>query len=145
MRLRKLNDGVELPEKVNPGLYINARSNRRVDVRSGENIAIATGVEISVARGELVTISGPNVVTYVIEPCKYTELFVMVANRGDRLLMIYPGQVLAEIIVVKKAARTAASTPKTRGQRKPKKTTLTGSATIAKAPGFHNKKPCDGC
>jgi len=147
MRFKKLDAGVELPEKYSPTLYINVRSAERVDVRPHEVRRVKTGVSVLVGKDETARIVGPNVSTDEIKTGnKYSELIVTMHNLGDRNVMVYPGMVVARIEVTKTKAEAT---------NKRRTTTIVSEATfkpvpseeltnVPTTPGLH-KKPCKGC
>jgi len=141
VRLKRLNDQVELPEKTNNNKYINVRSAVRIDVRPGETVEVPTGVAVSLAKEETAYISGPNVVPTELPHGKYKEIIVPIYNDGDRNLLIYPGQVIATISVERKKKATIV-TKATLVQKKPTKSEYLDSASTEA--GFH-EKPCGGC
>ena len=106
MRMKRKLEDVELPEKVSSTRYINVRSAQRVDVRPGETVVIETGVLVAMAAGEMARVRGKNVKPTSIAPKGYKDLLVTMVNRGDRNLLIYPGQVIASIEIVKKKVET---------------------------------------
>ena len=121
MRLKKLVESIELPEKMSATRYINVRANERIDICYGDQVIVKTGVHVTVAKNETAQLGGENVVTLNVVT---GELFVTIHNPGERNLMIYPGEVLAEILVEK--APVKAST------RKRKTAKFTSSAKVVK-------------
>jgi len=118
---------VELPERSGVGHYINLRSAERIDVRPNETVVISTGVKISRSKGEKVMFAS-SIGDYKLEPVKSGEIKVSITNSGDRNIIVYPGMVIGELL---------SDTSKT--------TTLTGTATISKNPGFYSKSDCSKC
>lgn len=102
MRMKRKHDDIELPEKTSPTTYINVRSAQRIDVRPNETVTIQTGVLVAMAAGEMAHIKGRNVRPTSIGPKGYKDLLVMMTNRGERNLLIHPGQVIARIDITKK-------------------------------------------
>jgi len=102
MRMKRKTEGIELPEKTSPTTYINVRSAQRIDVRPNETVTIQTGVLVAMAAGEIAHIKGKGVRPTSIGPKGYKDLLVMMTNRGERNLLIYPGQVIARIDITKK-------------------------------------------
>lgn len=99
MRLYKLVQGTEFPERVNEDavMYVNIRSIERVDVRPEECRYIQTGFRISCTDSERV---------YVVSEWGDTselfngdELVVLVSNTGKRNILIYPGSVIGKVVV----------------------------------------------
>lgn len=125
MKFRKLVGGVELPEKFDNTLWINVRSNKRIDVCFGNSVRVATGVHVTVANNETARITGRNVVS---SPITTGELFVTIHNPDKQNLMIYPSQILAEILV--KVEPVKASKPK------PRKARITSPAKLV---GYESK------
>lgn len=116
MRMKRKHDDIELPEKTSPTTYINVRSAERIDVRPNETVTIQTGVLVAMAAGETAHTKGKNVRPTSIGPKGYKDLLVMMTNRGERNLLIYPGQVIARIDITKKKVEAR--------KRKRKKVTL---------------------
>ena len=122
MRFKKLVESVELPEKLSATRYVNVRANERIDVCMGNVLSVSTGIHITVAKNETVWLRGVNVpLTRVV--CT-GELLVPIYNKDARNIMIYPGQVIAEILVEKSPVK--AST------RKRKTAKFTSSARVVK-------------
>jgi len=67
MKFKKLVDGVELPEKSSPELYINVRSAERVDIRKDEYRQVRTGVSMLVNKSEVARVVGANVQTTLLK------------------------------------------------------------------------------
>ena len=125
MRFKKLVGSVELPEKASAALYVNVRANERIDVCYEDQLRVTTGVHVTVAKNETAWLKGRNV--------PYTrvgtgELFVPIYNPNKQNIMIYPGQVLAEILVEKAPVKAS--------KRKPRKARLTSSARLV---GYESK------
>jgi len=148
MKFKKLRPDVELPEKFDNTHWINVRSNERIDVCSGDQLRVATGVYVTVGKNETAGIKGANVVTLAVTT---GELFVTVHNPGKRSLMIYPSQILAEILVKKAPVKVTPRKPRKPRTSKvvtkepvaeetvasePRKTRLTSSARLV---GYENK------
>ena len=102
MRMKRKHDDVELPEKTSPTHYINIRSAERRDIRPGETVTLQTGVSVAMAAGETARLSGRNVKSTSITPKGYKDLLVVMTNKGNRNIMIYPGQVIASLHIAKK-------------------------------------------
>lgn len=126
MRFKKLSESVELPEKFSATRYVNVRANERIDVCYGDQVRVATGVHVAVAKNEKAWVVGPqSTVSHVVELFVTTgELFVTIHNPNERNIMVYPGQVIAEIWVEK--APVKASTRKRRTAK------FTSSAKVVK-------------
>lgn len=126
MRLKKLVESIELPEKMSATRYINVRANERIDVCYGDRVRVKTGVHVTVSKNETARLVEPRaLVSNVVEMNITTgELFVTMHNSDERNLMIYPGEVLAEIWVEK--APVKASTRKRRTAK------FTSSAKVVK-------------
>ena len=129
MRFKALRDGVELPEKASASEYINVRSNERISVCSGDRVRVSTGVHVTVAKNETARIVGPSVVGMTVTT---GELFVTVYNPDKQNIKIYPGQVLAEILV--KTEPVKVRKPKPRKPRKPRKPKVVTSEPVVSEP-----------
>ena len=137
MRFKAVGD-VEKPERGEDGRYYGVRSAERRDVRPNEALLIYTGIEVMLEAGEECTVISITGDEARLSSRGYQELSVVVANSGDRVIMLYPGQVIAHIEVNKISES---------GKARVKKAVLSSSATFDEAPqepGFH-KKPCGGC
>ena len=109
MRFRKVDPEVELPEKVSVNRFINVRSAQRIDVCPGATVNVNTGLRVIVPKNEKAVIKGEHVVE---GPITSGLLFVPIHNPTKRSIMIYRGQVLAEIWVEKLPVKKAASRKK---------------------------------
>lgn len=123
MRFRKLNKEVELPEKSTPNRYINVRASERVDIKPGLAREVETGVEVSVKKDEIASVVGKNVLEEVLEPGGYRPLTVTICNHSDRTMMVYPGQVVASVLL------EVISTKETKPE-KYKRTTFSSEVTL---------------
>jgi len=148
MRFKKLRADVELPEKASATHYVNVRANERIDVCYGDQLRVATGVHVTVAKNETARIKGANVVSLDVTT---GELFVTIHNPDKQNLMVYPGQVLAEILIKKAPVKVKPRKPRKPRTPKvvtkepvaeetvasePRKTRLTSSARLV---GYENK------
>jgi dUTPase len=124
MKFKKLVEGIELPEKTSPQRFTNVRANRRIDVCSGDTVRVSTGIHVTVSKNETARLLG--IASGVVAMDVTTgELFIDIYNKYKQNLMIYPGMVLAEILVEK--APVKAST------RKRKTAKFTSSAKVVKS------------
>lgn len=118
MKLKKLEDYVELPVADGTGCYQGLRSLERIDVRPNERRDVLTGVAAYVGKTETVTVFSDFCGSRMIysKLGKYVELQVRIKNKGDRNIMIYPGEVIGYLTVRKPASkpRTKKATIKTR-------------------------------
>ena len=99
MRLYKLSDETEFPEKVDGG-YINIRSSERVDVRPDETRYISTGLRITITDSDKVNVISMWGDEFQVEKSG-KELCVKITNNGLQNLMLYPGTVIGKIITEK--------------------------------------------
>ena len=143
MKLRETMD-IELPER-HGNEYINVRSNERTDVRPGETRSIHTGIKLIVEPGDRVAIDSVYTNDYaILPPGTYKDLQIIVVNDSDRNIMIYPGQDIATIKILKDNEPLTATVIK---RPRKKRATIESSATLndtPQEPGFY-KKPCNGC
>lgn len=114
MKLRKVEDFIELPEKIQDGYYLNLRSSERIDVRPGERIDVSTGVEAYVGKTEIVTVVSDFCSSKLVykQLGKYVELQVRIKNKDKRNIMIHPGEAIG-FITVEKTRKAAIKTKAT--------------------------------
>lgn len=128
MKFKKIVESVELPEKTSASRFINVRANKRIDVCHGDTLTVPTGIHVTVSKNETASLRG--IASGVIDANVSTgELFIDIYNKYKQNLMIYPGMVLAEILVEK--APVKVTKPKPRKPRKPKVVT---SEPVTKEP-----------
>ena len=121
MRLKKLEDYVELPKSLGFGQYGELRSIERIDIRPGERRDVLTGVGARIAKTETVTVYSAfcdNKMVYD-RTGEVVELMVRIKNNGKQNIMLHPGQVIATIEVKKGAAKTKTATIRTKAAWRP--------------------------
>jgi len=103
MRFKRIIKDVELPEKVTGG-YVNVRSAERVDIRPGETRQVITGIKVYLQKGEIAGIRGAPSWVGFVTPAKVSsgDLTIMIKNATLRNLMVYCGQVIASIDIIKR-------------------------------------------
>jgi dUTPase len=95
-------------------------------VCSGDTVKVSTGIHVTVSKNETARLLG--IASGVVEMNVTTgELFIDVYNKYNQNLMIYPGMVLAEILVAKKPGSVSARKPRA---SKSRKTRMTSSARL---------------
>jgi len=104
MKFQRLNSMVDFPEQGNDqNIFVNIRSESRIDIRSGESRSVSTGLKAQLNKGEtLEIIPAINDIKFDSSMLYSSgEIFVIINNTTNKALQIYPGQSIALVVLHK--------------------------------------------